>query len=831
MKKVASLVVSRPGLILAITLAVTAFFSVALAVNGVHFNSAPETLARQDDALRFFRETQATFQDQKVIIVALEADDVFTKEAKDRLDYLTARLASLPGVAGALSLANLSAVRRDEGGIVIENLLPQQASTADLERLKASVTTDPLYARHYVSTDGRTAAISVFLEERSVNQTRALAEEIERVVTAESKGDLWLAGLPLMDAKGSRSMTGDMMLLSPVAAGLCFLVFVTAFRSLWGALLPMLALAAGVIWTVGLMGMFGKPITIATLTLPVVLLAVGSSYIFHVLNQYRLSMSSLDADADERSRKAAWADGLRFILPAVLVSGLTTVAGFASLVSSPVPAAKDMGLFEATGVAFMLLLTLFSVPAALSLLPRRALGQATSEQGDAKDYAMWMNGLLKQITALILFRGRAVLTISIGAALVVGAGAYYLRVNTDYLKTFPRQSDVSQTAARLHDRLAGASVVQIVLAGEKGAATTPVFLRAVDSFAEFARRQQGVDAALSVADLVKKLNNALPGKAGEAREAIPEDGAHLRSIFDDYLSQQESLGKFVSADSSTAVILLRTNLFGSDELRPLTANLDAWARENLPANTSARITGAFILLNGASDDIAASQASSLVIALLTIYAMMVLLFRSALTGLLALLPNLLPIFGYFGFLGWAGIPLDITTSLVAGSVLGLAVDNAVHIIRRYRQSLAERQTAHGRDEMMMRAAVEQTAETKTATTKTATAAETKEDGWAMWLTMQRTGKPTALANLMLAAAFLLFTLSSFNPVRTGGMLWALTIVACLVADMVFLPALMRTKWFARAARGAPESKEPKDSRYTRAVTESSTVTTEKVGNR
>jgi predicted RND superfamily exporter protein len=155
---------------------------------------------------------------------------------------------------------------------------------------------------------------------------------------------------------------------------------------------------------------------------------------------------------------------------------------------------------------------------------------------------------------------------------------------------------------------------------------------------------------------------------------------------------------------------------------------------------------------------------------------MVVMFGSLLTGLLALIPNLLPVVGFFGFLGWTGIPLDITTSLVATAALGLAVDNAVHMIRRYRQCCSE----------------------------------SHDDSWRMWHTMLRTGKPMILANVMLIAAFLVFMASSFVPVRVAGLLWAVTISACLAADLIFLPVLMKSRVFARSAKGkkALETRRP-----------------------
>ncbi len=787
MNKFASFVVLHPKLIVAITLVLTVIFAVGLAVYGVQFNGSPDTLARNDEALNFFKETQATFGSDEVIIVALEASDIFTTEAQERLDYLTQLFAAEKGVAKAVSLSNVTAIKNAKDGIVIDKLIPANASTEQLQQLKGAVTEDALYANNYLSTDGRTAAINLFLQRLPTEERQAVSLEIERLVKKEARGDLWVAGVPLMDAKGVSSMVSDMSLFSPIAATLCFLVFFGAFRSFWGALLPMLALGMGLVWTIGLMAFINKPFNIATVTMPTVLMAVGSSYLFHVLNQYRVSMSALDLKASAPAQTEVWLDGWQFILPAVFVSGTTTIAGFASHTSSPVPAAQDTGLLQAIGVTFMLILTITFVPAVLALLPQQALGRTQSGE---KDYATWMNGILKQATALILYRKRAVITVSLVATLLLGAGVYWLRVNTDYLKIFPRESDIAQTAIKLHNQLAGASVLQIVVSGEKNAAKTRAFTERLSATEHFALEQEGIDAAISVADIVKKLNSVLPGKAEERRLEIPQNQARLESIFDNYLSQDDTISKLVNPDFSTAVIVLRTNLFGSKELHTFTTAMNGWLAANLPPTLKARVTGAFILLNDASDEVAVSQASSLGIALVTIYLMMVILFRSFSTGLLAMVPNLLPIVGYFGFLGWSGITLDITTSLVASSVLGLAVDNAVHQIRRYRQSLAESQGAKR--------------------------SQSEAEGWAMWLTLLRTGKPMTLANLMLLAAFLIFVLSKFTPVRTAGLLWALTIFACLVADLIFLPALMKTRMFRNAAIGnasAGKKQLPKETKF------------------
>jgi uncharacterized protein len=757
------LVVFYPKSVIAATLLLTAAAIAVVATRGMGFDGGPETLARKDEEFRFFEQTRASFGDDRIIIVALTTTDVFTEEFFTKLDRLTSRLRRIEGVTEALSLTNIKTIRRRENEINIGPLLPPCFSPAcdfagNLRKVKQEVTGDPLYVKHYVSEDGKTAGITVFVDHLDEAATRNVAKEVERVARSEAGPDeILLAGVPIMDLRAIETMIRDIVVISPVAALLCFLVFLFAFRSLWGAILAVAALTVGIIWTAGCMSLFGRPITFTTLLLPTVLMAVGGSFIFHALNQYRISISQLAAQADARQHRTAWLGGLNFIAPALIVSGTCTMAGFGALAVSPIPTVRDMGVFEALGVLFMLVLTLGFLPAVLTFLPPR-LSRAAADQ---KDYAPWLNGLLREVTALVLFRGRRALVTCVVLTAIVAAGVYRLRMNTDYLSIFPRGSETAWAAEKLHERLAGAASIQIVVSGQPGAATQPDFLRSLTSLEKFALGQPGVDAAISVADIVERFRETLvPGN--------PD--LYTKMIFDEYLSQDDFIFRLVTRDYSRAAVVLRTNLFGSNELKALTDKIQEWSRVNLPTGTTAQATGTFVLLNDASDDVARSQVSSLAIALVSIYVMMVVLFRSFRLGLVALIPNLLPVLAYFGFLGWSGITLDITSSLVATAALGLAVDNAVHMIRRYRQSIDERGGKSAEDE-----------------------------GWAMWLTMLRTGKPIVLANAMLIAAFLLFMLSSFTPVRVGGLLWAITILACLVADLVMLPVLMKARPFARAA--------------------------------
>ena len=189
-------------------------------------------------------------------------------------------------------------------------------------------------------------------------------------------------------------------------------------------------------------------------------------------------------------------------------------------------------------------------------------------------------------------------------------------------------------------------------------------------------------------------------------------------------------------------------------------DLERQGREIFP-DLRVYATGTMVLLNRTSDTIAAEQRFSVTLALLTIFLMLAILFRSLRVGMTALVPNLIPILFFFGFMGWSGIPLNLTTSLVASVVLGLAVDNAVQFIVRFRRLQRE-------NEPIAEAIIK---------------------------SMRYSGRPIIYANIAIAATFTIFAASNFQPIGSFGLLSAVTILGCLVEDLVLLPARLTSPVF------------------------------------
>jgi predicted RND superfamily exporter protein len=224
-----------------------------------------------------------------------------------------------------------------------------------------------------------------------------------------------------------------------------------------------------------------------------------------------------------------------------------------------------------------------------------------------------------------------------------------------------------------------------------------------------------------------------------------------------FMIPKGELGRFANVDHSRVNLVVRTGEVGSAAVRRLTAQLEAQVRATkLPAGVSSAVTGNAILLNRSADGIASGQPRTVGVAAVAIFVLIAIALRSLSLGFVAMVPNLLPVLLFFGLLGAGVAPLSLPTSLIGSVALGIAIDDTAHFLFRYR-----RERAAGRDEVE-----------------------------AMRETGRRVGRPIVITSLMLCVGFGVVALSGFASLREFGLLSALTMLLCVVADLVLLPAVL-----------------------------------------
>jgi uncharacterized protein len=763
-------VVRHPRLIIAAVILLTAFFGFELR-RGIVLEVSPLGFVERGSQSRAdFAEARKNFGPDDYFVIAVVAEDVFSAENLAKLRELHEKVARTAGIIEVLSLANVPYARSVNGVVEIDKLIPPlEADDSRLAQARAVATSDPLFSGNLVSSDGRTAALNILLNpELPTYKRHEITRKIYGIARSAGFKAVYFAGDPFSQWRCTEAIKSDLWLFLPLTLALIALLLWLCFRSLTAIVLPLGTIAIGLLWLMGLMALLQAHFTVLALMLPTLMLAIGCSYMIHVINQVGIVEERAGEMAESFSSPALSScieEAMRFITLPVVVSALTIIAGFLSLAFTKIPAIRTTAIFAAIGAGVTMILSLTFIPAVLVLLPRRALAFRIGLAGTMckllGETGRWATS---HQTALYILTG-----IIVVASLV---GMKRITIDIDYFHFFKPRSETSIGLAQINRRLSGAVTFEIIVEGQRpGALEDPKTLGRIaelQSFAESRRESdgQGIDRTISVVDFVKHLNRAFHDNDLQ-HYAIPAD----RKVVEELLSDRDQLRGFLTPDGRTARILIRSNLTGSHAMATVIKEIEARGRDLLP-DCRVLATGTFVLLNRTSDQIAGEQLQSVTIALITIYIMLSILFRSLRVGLTAIVPNLIPVLFFFGFMGWRGIPLNLTTSLVASVVLGLAVDNSVQFIVRFCRVQAE--TATLRD--------------------------------AIILSMRLSGRPIIYANIALVAAFAIFALSNFKPIATFGLLSAVTIIGCLVEDLVLLPARLTSPIF-KAVRKSGSARE------------------------
>ncbi|MGH7820340.1 MAG: efflux RND transporter permease subunit, partial [Candidatus Binatia bacterium] len=211
----------------------------------------------------------------------------------------------------------------------------------------------------------------------------------------------------------------------------------------------------------------------------------------------------------------------------------------------------------------------------------------------------------------------------------------------------------------------------------------------------------------------------------------------------------------VNREASRANLVLYTRLSTSGEVTRFVEDVERFAASALPRGLRAHVTGTVVLLNRTADTLARQQVAGLAQMLLLLVVVLSAFFGSIRIGLLSLVPNVFPILVLFGLMGWTGIALDVSTSMIAAIAIGIAVDDTIHYLSEF-TSLARR---------------------------------TGDAARATCEAIRTVGRPIVFTSVALAAGFLVSCFSGFQPVRHFGALSAATMVIAVLSDLVLTPAI------------------------------------------
>ncbi|MGH0036415.1 MAG: efflux RND transporter permease subunit [Myxococcota bacterium] len=635
--------------------------------------SLDELLPRDDPGRVHYDDLRARFGRDDRIVLAVRWPDVFTPDSLAAIERLTARLEADPTVRQVTSLARAVDLASDGADLHLGGLLdPLPRDPESIRALREEVLGHPILAGQLVSRDGRVAVFAVELE--PVPEDEFIARELDRRIEAIARAEIddatiWLAGVPVVKAEMSRILVRDLVTLVPAVLLLMVVYSWRVFRGLAGALIPVGSVVLALLWTLGTMAWAGQPLDVVTSLVPPLILVIGFAYVMHVVSAQRREI------ARGRSPVQATRNALREVAGPVALTGLTTGVGFASLAVSPLAVIRDFAVFASIGVLLSLLSAWLLAAAGLALAraPRRAADEARSRSFD---------GAIRRLAHFDWRHRRGILVAAGLTAAVSLATASWIEVDTEIVENFEADAPIRRSMEAINRHLDGASTFSVTLSSPReGAFLEPATLAAVRELQDWLEAQPEIGGTTSLADHVSLLHRSLVGTPG-----LPDSRRVVAQLL--LLGDDGGLSRWVDNPRSRAAIEVRSKVSSSRELSAVVDRTRERIAE-LPGDLDGEVTGNAVLLTRTADDISRGQVRSLAAALVVIFGILALTFRSLRLGAIALVPNVLPVVLYFGLLGASGVGLTNATALMGCIVLGIAVDDTLHLLVHYRRAARE----------------------------------------------------------------------------------------------------------------------------------------------
>ncbi|MCR9095224.1 MAG: MMPL family transporter [bacterium] len=717
-----------------------------------------------------------------IIMIVIEAERLFSLPALERVrDLHQAIEDEVPWVREVQSLVNLRETRGEDDTLVVGDFLEDwPTSEAEVEDLKARALANPLYVDFFLTRDGDLTLLTVELEafaeefddasafsgfdddsgeapagddvrltsEQERAAVAALEEIVERFDTDGFR--LHAGGAPVLNTAMMRGLVTDVVTFTILSTGLIALFLVLVLRRALGVLIPLSVSLLAVTSTLGVMGTFGIPFLPISEIVPSFLLAIGVGASVHLI---AIFLQRVEAGA---SREDAIAGALAHSGLPIIMTGLTTAGGLASFSVAALRPVAMFGVVAPLGILLCLVLTLLLTPALLAIAPMRQ--RAPRPKGDASLSIR----LLTAAGEFALARSTWVLITCAALTVVALIGILQLKVSFDSLEWFPDEMPAKIAANLLDERFGGSMALEMVIdAGEANGLHDPELLGAID------RAHHTLDGletgeitagpSLSLVDVIKEIHQALNEGRPEAR-VVPEDRTLVSQeliLFEN--SGSDDLQDVVDTEFRMGRFTIRTPMVDALFYEDFAEEVERIMGETLPEDVEASLTGMMMVSRRTFGASMETIVRSYGIALLVITPLMMLLLGSFRLGLVAMLPNLFPIFLTLGLMGWTGQPLEMFSLLIGSVALGLAVDDTIHFMHGFRRTYA----ATGSVEIAVRE------------------------------TLQTTGQALLFTSVVLSCGFLVYLFSEMNNLWRFGLFTAFSVTMAFFADVLFAPALMK----------------------------------------
>jgi len=574
MAKLARSTIRYSKLILIVTAALILFS--LFSVRDLRFeDDFTEYVPEGDPEVSFFNSLEDVFEgfQRKSMLVALEFDNLFTPENLATVEEMVQVVETLSEVKSVNALTNMPRVLTTEFGIEVREVMDVLPSTAEEALwLRKDVEGDDQIWGRLVTEDGQGTILSVaFYYE--VDEYEAIDRVIEATEPLQGNAEITYFGMPIVQRESARDAQSTMVTLTPLAALALLLILYWGFRSLRGVLLPIFIAVFASIVTIGISAAIGKPLSIISAALPIMLLALVTAYGIHFINRYHEECGH--GSCDEAAERT-----LRVMFFPITLSALTTMGGFMSLLTAEIRPVSDFGLFSTLGIFFGLVFATFSLGAYYHVFTPKAPPRQYLKGQEGKRDAL--HRMLQAIAFAVTNRKKLVLSVMVALLVFLGLGIPFIEVEMSVEDMMGADHPIIQLLDYFEERFGGTDSTYVYL--EADSVRDPYTLREMVRLAHYGDRYHAFGDGSSVADLIMDLNEAFEGW-----RAVPATRDKVDNLWF-FVEDNNYFQGRISDDERSTLVEYRAKEIDSQTLSSEISDFNAFLSERPASVVSAAVT-------------------------------------------------------------------------------------------------------------------------------------------------------------------------------------------------------------------------------------------------
>jgi len=431
-------------------------------------------------------ESPLTARQKDKIISLVEAANYL--KAKKMINEILSPITMKDIIGEDDMLETIELVQTDDYG---NRILPK--SDAEFQVFIDNLRRNPVFEKGIFATDdtGNITDMGVIVRFHDISNSDPIAREILDIVEFNDELDIVPQGEPVVLIWINNFMQQDLMRLVPLVMLVAIIIFFINFKSFRGVVLPTVTLSMATLWILGLMGHLGIKITTVGISIPILMIAVGSSYAIHILNQYYADYNLIS----DKGKTEGLLHAMSHISVTVLLTGLTTFVAFLTLATHELSAIREWGIFSALGIVFAVLISSSIIPAGLKLMPhKKENGRVMKKTGVNSPI---IDRMIHGMTVGAIYHYKKVLAVVLVLMVLSVVGMFRLKVETELLYYFKENNFIRTSARLIEEKFGGRWGFNVLIdSGETDGVKNAHYLKSVSDFRRWVESDSNSDLCI-----------------------------------------------------------------------------------------------------------------------------------------------------------------------------------------------------------------------------------------------------------------------------------------------------------------------------------------------